>query len=82
MDTAEGACDLPESYILKADLRVTGGQFEQQLLLPRDESTGRLDARYYDTGHMIYVVPQALAELHDNIAQFIHASSGGAPAGH
>ena len=199
---------LPESYILKAGLRVTGPQFEHQLLLSRDESTGRLDARFsgptldplaeyveydpeiaaigsaytsalneymrgtlhfgdehhyeflsldinsqwkmlhtppgqstpaytapnvlpdlaaamtvnpdlkvlvnagyfdlatpyyaavyqmqqlpmaaklqknieyrfYDTGHMIYVVPQALAQLHDNIAQFIRASSGG-PAG-
>jgi carboxypeptidase C (cathepsin A) len=199
---------LSESYILKADLRVTGPQFEHQLLLSRDESTGRLDARfsgptldplaeyleydpeiaaigsaytsalndymrstlhfggehhyeflslkinsewnllhtppgqstpaytatnvlpdlaaamtinpdlkvmvnagyfdlatpyyaaayqmqqlpmaaklqrnieyrYYDTGHMIYVAPQALAQLHDNIAQFIRGSSGGTSA--
>ena len=198
---------LPQSYIMKADLRVTGPQFEQQLLLPRDESTGRMDARfsgptldplaeyaeydpeiaaigsaytsalndylrgtlhfggehhyeflslsinsswnmlhtppgqgtpaytatnvlpdlaaamtvnpdlkvmvnagyfdlatpyyaaryqmqqlpmaarlqkniefqYYDTGHMIYVVPEALARLHDNVARFIRASSGGTP---
>lgn len=201
---------LPESYILKADLRVTGPEFEQQLLLARGESTGRLDARFsgptldplaeyveydpeiaaigsaytsalndymrstlhfggehhyeflsldinnewnllhtppgqstpaytapnvlpdlaaamtinpdlkvmvnagyfdlatpyyaavyqmqqlpmaaklqqnieyrfYDTGHMIYVAPRALAQLHDNIAQFIRASSGGTPADH
>ena len=201
---------LPESYILKADLRVTGPEFEQQLLLARGESTGRLDARFsgptldplaeyveydpeiaaigsaytsalndymrstlhfggehhyeflsldinsewnllhtppgqstpaytapnvlpdlaaamtinpdlkvmvnagyfdlatpyyaavyqmqqlpmaarlqknieyrfYDTGHMIYVASQALSQLHDNIAQFIRASSGGAPADH
>jgi carboxypeptidase C (cathepsin A) len=37
---------LPESYLLKADLRVVGPQFEQELLLPRDETTGRLDARF------------------------------------
>ena len=40
-----------------------------------------IEYRFYDTGHMIYVVPQALAQLHDNIAQFIHSSSGGASAG-
>jgi carboxypeptidase C (cathepsin A) len=32
-------------------------------------------------GHMIYIVPQALAQLHDNIAMFIRASSGAAPKG-
>ncbi len=37
---------LPADYIMKADLRVTGPQFEHQLLLPRDESTGRMDARF------------------------------------
>jgi carboxypeptidase C (cathepsin A) len=35
-----------------------------------------IEYRYYDAGHMIYVVPQALAQLHDNIAQFIRTSSG------
>ena len=37
---------LPESYIVKADLRVTGPEFEQTLLLPHGETTGRLDARF------------------------------------
>ena len=37
---------LPESYLLKADLRVTGPEFEQTLLLPRGETGGRLDARF------------------------------------
>ena len=37
---------LPESYVLKADLRVTGPQFEHELLLPGGEITGRLDARF------------------------------------
>jgi carboxypeptidase C (cathepsin A) len=199
---------LPASYILKADLRVTGAQFEHQLLLPRAESVGRMDARFsgplldplaedveydpeiaaigsaytsalndylrstlhfggehhydylslsvnsqwdflhtppgqsapaytatnvvpdlaaamtinpqlkvmvnagyfdlatpyytavyqmqqlpvamrlqknieyrfYDSGHMIYIAPEALAQLHDNIAQFIRGSAGGTPA--
>jgi carboxypeptidase C (cathepsin A) len=37
---------LDKSYILKANLRVTGPQFEHQLLLSRDESTGRMDTRF------------------------------------
>ncbi len=36
---------LPTAYLLKADLRVRGGQFRQQLL-GDDEVTGRLDSRY------------------------------------
>jgi hypothetical protein len=30
---------------------------------------------------MIYVVPQALGQLHDHITQFIRESSGATPAG-
>ncbi len=37
---------LPLNYILKADLRVTGPEFEQELLLSRGETTGRLDTRF------------------------------------
>lgn len=37
---------LPVTYIRKADLRVTGPQFEQTLLGTNDEITGRLDARF------------------------------------
>ncbi|HEV7165907.1 MAG TPA: peptidase S10 [Gammaproteobacteria bacterium] len=37
---------LPTAYILKADLRVTGGQFAQELLGDSDTITGRLDSRY------------------------------------
>ena len=36
---------LPTAYILKADLRVRGGQFRQELL-GDDDVTGRLDSRY------------------------------------
>ena len=37
---------LPTDYILKADLRVTGSQFAQQLLGDSDSITGRLDSRF------------------------------------
>jgi carboxypeptidase C (cathepsin A) len=37
---------LPVSYILKADLRISGGEFEQNLLGDADMTTGRLDARF------------------------------------
>ncbi|HEX5314787.1 MAG TPA: peptidase S10 [Gammaproteobacteria bacterium] len=37
---------LPVAYILKADLKVTGGQFAHELLGATDEITGRLDSRY------------------------------------
>jgi carboxypeptidase C (cathepsin A) len=33
-------------YLLKADLRVTGPQFEQELLAEEGKTTGRLDARF------------------------------------
>jgi carboxypeptidase C (cathepsin A) len=39
-----------------------------------------IEYKFYDTGHMIYVAPEALAQLHDNIAQFIRDSSGGRAA--
>ena len=37
---------LPVSLLLKADLRMTGGEFEQDLQLDEDTTTGRLDSRY------------------------------------
>jgi carboxypeptidase C (cathepsin A) len=37
---------LPVAYLIKADLRVTGGEFEHELLADSDRSTGRLDTRY------------------------------------
>ena len=37
---------LPIGYIEKANLRVTGGEFQHELLAGADESTGRLDARF------------------------------------
>jgi carboxypeptidase C (cathepsin A) len=37
---------LPVAYILKADLRVSGGEFAHELLGDSDSITGRLDSRY------------------------------------
>ena len=37
---------LPVSYLLKANLRVTGPQFEHELLNANDDLTGRLDTRF------------------------------------
>ena len=37
---------LPVDYLLRADLRVEGGQFSQELKLSEGIATGRLDSRY------------------------------------
>jgi carboxypeptidase C (cathepsin A) len=37
---------LPVAYLLKANLRVTGGMFEHELLGDTDDTTGRLDTRF------------------------------------
>jgi carboxypeptidase C (cathepsin A) len=37
---------LPVGYILKADLRISGGEFEQTLQADADLTTGRLDSRF------------------------------------
>ncbi len=37
---------LPVDYILKANLRVSGGEFTHELLNGNDQSTGRLDTRF------------------------------------
>ena len=37
---------LPVSYLLKANLRVSGGEFEHELLNKEDMTTGRLDTRF------------------------------------
>ncbi len=37
---------LPVSYILKADLRINGGEFEKNLQDSTDTTTGRLDTRF------------------------------------
>ena len=41
-----GYIGLPVDYLMKANLRVTGPQFEQQLLQGSEQATGRFDTRY------------------------------------
>ena len=55
--------------------------YQMQQLPMATKLQKNIEYQYYDTGHMIYVAPQALAQLHDNIAQFIRDSSGGTPGG-
>jgi carboxypeptidase C (cathepsin A) len=37
---------LPAAYVLRADLRITGGEFEKELLVDQGLTTGRLDTRF------------------------------------
>ena len=37
---------LPAAYVLRADLRITGGEFEKQLQVDQGLTTGRLDTRF------------------------------------
>ncbi|WP_263373136.1 S10 family peptidase [Granulicella aggregans] len=41
-----GYTGLPVAYLLKANLRVSGGQFSKELQTDQDTTTGRLDSRY------------------------------------
>jgi carboxypeptidase C (cathepsin A) len=41
-----GYLGIPVDYLLKSNLRVSGGQFSQQLQLPGGLTTGRIDTRY------------------------------------
>ncbi|HET7810337.1 MAG TPA: hypothetical protein VFL16_07150 [Steroidobacteraceae bacterium] len=41
-----GYLGIPADYLLKSDLRVSGGQFSQQVQLPGGLTTGRIDTRF------------------------------------
>lgn len=49
-----------------------------QLPMPR-ELQRNIRYCYYRTGHMIYLAPDALAQLHANIVSFIRSADGGPP---
>jgi len=36
-----------------------------------------IEYHYYESGHMVYVRPETLRALHDNVAEFIRRTSGG-----
>ena len=35
-----------------------------------------VEYEYYESGHMVYVHPPTLVQLHDNVADFIRRTSG------
>ena len=35
-----------------------------------------IEYHYYESGHMVYVRPETLRALHDNVANFVHRTSG------
>jgi carboxypeptidase C (cathepsin A) len=37
---------------------------------------GNIEYHYYQSGHMVYVHPPTLVELHDNVVDFIRRTSG------
>ena len=47
----------------------------RHLPVPR-ELLGNIEYHYYQSGHMVYVHPPTLVELHDNVADFIRRTSG------
>jgi carboxypeptidase C (cathepsin A) len=47
------------------------GRYEMRHLpIPRD-LRGNIEYRCYQSGHMVYLTQEALAQLHDNVADFI-----------
>lgn len=84
--------DLAAAMTLDPDLKVmlNGGYFDlttpyyaavyqmQQLPMPRSLQRN-IEYRLYQSGHMIYLDPQALARLHANIAAFIRSADGSTP---
>jgi carboxypeptidase C (cathepsin A) len=47
------------------------GRFEMQHLPIPASLRNNIEYEYYESGHMVYVTPEKLAQLHDNVAAFI-----------
>jgi carboxypeptidase C (cathepsin A) len=47
------------------------GLYEMHHLPIPDSLRGNIEYKYYPSGHMVYANPQALHDLHDNVAAFI-----------
>jgi carboxypeptidase C (cathepsin A) len=47
------------------------GKYEMQHLPIPKKLEKNISYHYYKSGHMVYVKPQALKKLHDNVAAFI-----------
>lgn len=53
------------------------GKMEMRHLPIPANLMGNIEYRYYESGHMVYVRPQTLRELHDNVADFIRRAAPG-----
>ena len=47
------------------------GKMEMRHLPVPANLLGNIEYHYYQSGHMVYVRPEVLHELHDNVADFI-----------
>jgi carboxypeptidase C (cathepsin A) len=52
------------------------GKMEMRHLPVPANLLGNIEYHYYQSGHMVYVRPEMLHELHDNVADFIHRTEG------
>ena len=52
------------------------GKFELRHLPVPPALRSNIEYHYYRSGHMVYVIPQMLARLHANVADFIRRSDG------
>jgi len=52
------------------------GKMEMRHLPVPPALLGNVEYHYYQSGHMVYVHPPTLVELHDNVADFIRRTSG------
>jgi carboxypeptidase C (cathepsin A) len=82
--------DLASAMIQNPELKVmvNGGYYDvstpyfegvmemRHLPVPPDIQRN-VEYHYYESGHMVYVHPPTLVELHDNVADFIRRTSGG-----
>src|SRR4051794_25825085 len=52
------------------------GKMEMQHLPIPPNLRSNIEYRYYQSGHMVYVHPPTLVQLHDNVADFIRRTTG------
>jgi carboxypeptidase C (cathepsin A) len=52
------------------------GMYEMRHLPIPQELEANVRYRYYDAGHMVYVNEGILRQFHDDVAEFIHETSG------
>ena len=53
------------------------GKMEMRHLPVPANLLGNIEYHYYESGHMVYVRPEMLAQLHANVADFIRRTEGG-----